>query len=147
VLSEMGCAVSQIGDGIRVTGPHRLEGVDVNMSDISDTAMTLAAIAPFAVSPTSIRGIASSRLKETDRIKATCTELHRLGVQVDEKPDGMTIHPCDDIHPARIITYDDHRMAMAFSLVGLRIPSIEISNPDCVAKTFPNYFQELDRLR
>jgi 3-phosphoshikimate 1-carboxyvinyltransferase len=147
VLSEMGCVISKIREGIRVTGPYRLEGVDVNMSDISDTAMTLAAIAPFAVSPTSIRGIASSRLKETDRIAATCNELRRLGVEVDEKPDGMVIHPCNDIRPARIRTYNDHRMAMAFSLVGLRIPSIEISNPDCVAKTFPNYFQELDLLR
>ena len=147
VLSEMGCTVTQVGDGIRVTGPHRLRGVEVDMADISDTAMTLAAIAPLARTPTTIRGIASSRLKETDRITATCTELRRLGVWVDEKPDGMTIHPCDDIRPVRILTYNDHRMAMAFSLVGLGTPGIEINNPGCVAKTFPDYFQVLDRLR
>jgi 3-phosphoshikimate 1-carboxyvinyltransferase len=147
VLSKMGCTIAQVMDGIRVTGPDRLMGIDVDMADISDTAMTLAAIAPLAETPTTIRGIASSRLKETDRISATCTELRRMGVQVDEHPDGMTIYPCGDIQPARIRTYGDHRMAMAFALVGLRTPGIEIDNPACVAKTFPAYFQVLDRLK
>jgi 3-phosphoshikimate 1-carboxyvinyltransferase len=147
VLSRMGCAITFEKDGIQVSGPDRINGVEVDMADISDTSMTLAAIAPFAMTPTTIRGIASSRVKETDRITATCTELRRLGVQVDEHADGMTIYPCDQIQPARIRTYGDHRMAMAFSLVGLRIPDIEINDPDCVAKTFPDYFQVLDSLR
>lgn len=117
------------------------------MSDISDTAMTLAVVAPFAATPTTIRNIASSRLKETDRIAATCTELRRLGVRVDEYPDGMKIYPCDHFQPAAIQTYNDHRIAMAFSLIGLRVSGIEIENPGCVAKTFPHFFEVLERLR
>lgn len=147
VLARMGCSVSQSGNGIRVTGPPQLNGIDVNMGDISDTAMTLAAIAPFADTPTTIHGIASSRFKETDRIKAACNELRRLGIRVDEHPDGMTIFPCDKIQPASIQTYDDHRVAMAFSLIGLRVPGIHIENPTCVAKTFPNFFEVLDQIR
>ena len=117
------------------------------MRDISDTAQTLAAVAPFAASITRIRGIASARVKETDRVHATCTELARLGVQVEEHEDGMTIHPCKSFKPATVQTYNDHRMAMAFSLIGLRIPGITIGNPSCVSKTFPNYFEVLNSLR
>jgi len=146
VLKKMGCTVTEVSGAIRVNGPENLRGVDVDMSDISDTSMTLAAIAPFANSPTTIRGIASSRIKETDRVAATVTELRRLGVQVDEHPGGMTIYPCQEIQPARIRTYDDHRMAMAFALVGLKVSGIEIENPGCVAKTFPNYFNVLEQL-
>jgi 3-phosphoshikimate 1-carboxyvinyltransferase len=128
------------------------------MRDIPDTAQTLAAIAPFASSPTRIRGIASARVKETDRIHATCTELARLGVQVDEHDDGMTIYPCKTFQqPAlrpeevskgsNVQTYNDHRMAMAFSLIGLRVPGVRIENPACVSKTFPDFFEVLDSLR
>jgi len=147
ILEQMGCAVDEVPGAIRVTGPEQLRGLDVDMSNISDTSMTLAAIAPFAETPTTIRGIASSRVKETDRVTATVTELRRLGVQVEEHPDGMTIYPYKEIHSAKIHTYDDHRMAMAFALVGLRVPGIEIKNPGCVAKTFPNYFDVLEQLR
>ncbi|MBT3389662.1 MAG: 3-phosphoshikimate 1-carboxyvinyltransferase [Chloroflexi bacterium] len=146
VLAEMGCIVTESPAAIRVTGPLRLRGVDVDMADIPDTAQTLAAIAPFAETPTTIRGIASARHKETDRIAATCSELSRLGVRVDEHPDGMTIYPCNAVRPARIQTYNDHRMAMAFALVGLRALGIEIENPACVAKTFPDYFDVLGQL-
>ena len=139
----MGCTITEREHAIRVAGPLRLRGVDVDMADFSDTSMTLAAIAPFASTPTTIRGIGSSRLKETDRIAATCTEMRRLGVRVDERNDGMTIYPCSSIQPTRIHTYNDHRIAMAFSLVGLRVPGIEINNPGCVAKTFPNFFEIL----
>ena len=134
-------------NAIQVTGPAELRGVDVDMRDIPDTAQTLAAIAPFASTPTRIHGIASARVKETDRVRATCLELERLGVNVEEHKDGMTIYPCEDIHPATIRTYNDHRMAMAFSLIGLRAPGVTIENPDCVSKTFPNYFEVLDILR
>ena len=147
ILEKMGCTITPIERGMRVKGTPRLRGLDVDMSDISDTAMTLAVIAPFAQSPTTIRGIASSRLKETDRVKAVCTELRRLGVRVEEHPDGMTIFPCERIQPGCVRTYDDHRMAMAFSLIGLRVPGICIENPQCVAKTFPNYYQVLEQLR
>jgi 3-phosphoshikimate 1-carboxyvinyltransferase len=117
------------------------------MRDIPDTAQTLAAIAPFASSPTRIRGIASARVKETDRVHATCTELTRLGVKVDEHEDGMMIYPCNAIRPATIQTYNDHRMAMAFSLIGLSVPGIKIENPGCVSKTFPEFFDVLETLR
>jgi 3-phosphoshikimate 1-carboxyvinyltransferase len=147
VLEQMGCKVTELPGAIRVRGSERLRGINIDMSDISDTSMTLAVIAPFAETPTTIRGIASSRVKETDRVAATVTELRRLGVQVNEHPDGMTIYPCLEIQPARIQTYDDHRLAMAFALVGLKVPGLIIENPGCVAKTFPEYFNVLEQLR
>jgi 3-phosphoshikimate 1-carboxyvinyltransferase len=142
----MGCVIEETDSGIQVTGPSKLHGIDVDMRDIPDTAQTLASIAPFADSPTRIRGIASARVKETDRLHATCTELKRLGVQVDEHEDGMTIYPCQAFQPASIQTYNDHRMAMAFSLIGLRFDGVTIENPSCVSKTFPNFFEVLDSL-
>lgn len=133
---------------IEAAGPQGpLHGVDVDLRDIPDTAQTLAAIAPFASSPTTIRGIASARVKETDRVAAMCAELRRLGVAVEEYPDGLKIYPCDRIQPAAIETYDDHRMAMAFALVGLRADGVTILNPGCVSKTFPDYFEVLESLR
>ena len=143
ILQQMGCRIKEGDNFIEVTGTKTLHGVDVDMRDIPDTAQTLAVIAPFASSPTRIRGIASARVKETDRVHATCTELARLGVGVDEHEDGLTIYPCNDIQPAAIQTYNDHRMAMAFSLIGLRVPGIRIENPSCVSKTFPNFFEVL----
>ena len=147
VLARMGCAVVEETDGIRVHAAQALNGVDVDMRDIPDTAQTLAAMAPFACSETRIRGITSARLKETDRIAAACAELRRMGVQVEEFEDGMLIQPCAEFHPAVIKTYNDHRMAMAFSLVGLRVPGISIENPACVSKTFPDFFRVLEGLR
>ena len=170
VLEQMGCVITEGDDYIEVTGPARpgsgdpgrttnravgrgspdpaqLRGIDVDMRDIPDTAQTLAAIAPFALTPTRIRGIASARVKETDRVAAMCTELTRLGVDVEEHPDGLTIQPCENIRPATVQTYNDHRMAMAFALVGLRAPGVTIENPGCVSKTFPDYFSVLDQLR
>lgn len=147
ILAEMGCQVINKPEGVRVIAAEKLSGIDVNMRDISDTAMTLAVIAPFADSPTTIRGITSSRLKESDRIGAICNELKRLGVKVEERRDGMTIYPCDRFLPCKISTYNDHRIAMAFSLIGLRVSGIKIENPACVAKTFPDYFHVLEGLR
>ena len=146
VLEKMGCVVTQSNNSIEVNGPSELIGLDLDMRDIPDTAQTLAAVAPFATSPTRIRGIASARLKETDRISATCNELNRIGVQVVEHDDGMTIYPCNEFHPATIQTYNDHRMAMAFSLIGLRVPGIVIENPGCVSKTFPDFYDVLESL-
>lgn len=147
LLTQMGCRIRECENHIEATGSQSLNGIDVNMRDIPDTAQTLAAIAPFASSPTRIRGIASARLKETDRVHATCTELARLGVRVQEHTDGMTIYPCEKFNPATIQTYNDHRMAMAFSLIGLRVPGVIIENPSCVSKTFPNFFNVLETLR
>jgi 3-phosphoshikimate 1-carboxyvinyltransferase len=147
VLAQMGCLIAEGDDWIAVTGPEALRGVAVDMRHIPDTAQTLAAIAPFAGSPTTIRGVASARVKETDRVAAMCAELARLGVTVEEYPDGLKIYPCANIQPASIQTYNDHRMAMAFALTGLRAPGVVIENPGCVAKTFPNYFEVLEQLR
>ena len=147
LLEQMGCSLSEESDSIEVACNQPLHGIDVDMRDISDTAQTLATIAPFAVSPTHIRGIASARHKETDRVSATCTELMKLGVRVEEHPDGMTIFPCAQFTPAEICTYNDHRMAMAFALIGLRVPGVRIENPGCVSKTFPGFFKVLDSLR
>jgi len=148
VLQQMGCEVKEGENFIDVTGTSSsLQGIDVDMRDIPDTAQTLAAVAPFAAKPTRIRGIASARVKETDRVHATCTELVQLGVHVEEHEDGMTIYPCQTFKPANIQTYNDHRMAMAFSLIGLRFDGVTIENPVCVSKTFPNYFEVLDTLR
>jgi 3-phosphoshikimate 1-carboxyvinyltransferase len=146
VLQQMGCTIKEGDDFIEVTGTGSLHGVDVDMRDISDMAQTLAAIAPFASSPTTIRGVAFIRAKETDRVHAVCTELNRLGIRVEEHEDGMTIYPCSDIQPATVQTYNDHRMAMAFSLIGLRCAGITIENPACVSKTFPGFFEVLETL-
>ena len=149
VLARMGCWVEAGPEWIAVHAEagRPLQGVDVDLCDIPDTAQTLAALAPFAATPTTIRGIASARVKETDRVAAMCAELARLGVAVQEHPDGLTIQPAAALRPARIRTYNDHRMAMAFALVGLRAPGVEIEDPGCVAKTFPDYFAVLESLR
>ena len=150
VIQSMGCEIIEGSNYMEVIAPlslNDLHGIDVDMSDIPDTAQTLAAIAPFASTPTRIRGIESARVKESDRVSATCAELARLGVKVEEFPDGMTIYPCKSFSPALIKTYNDHRMAMAFGLIGLRTPGVRIENPGCVSKTFPGYFDVLENLR
>lgn len=145
VLEQMGCQVSVSDVGIVVQGPHQLKGIDVDMKAISDTALTLAAIAPFADSKVVIRNIEHTRWQETDRIHAMVTELRKLGVPVVEYRDGLEISP-SPITPAAIDTYNDHRVAMAFSLIGLKVRGIQINDPGCVSKTFPNYFQVLQGL-
>ena len=145
VLEQMGCQVAVSDAGITVTGPRQLKGIDVDMRAISDTSLTLAAIAPFADSKVIIRNIEHTRWQETDRIHAMVTELRKLGVPVVEHPDGLEISPAP-ITPAAIDTYEDHRMAMAFSLIGLKTSGIRINDPACVSKTFPNYFEVLEQL-
>ena len=145
ILEQMGCQVTVSEGGITVTGPRQLKGIDVDMRAISDTSLTLAAIAPFANSKVTIRNIEHTRWQETDRIHAMVTELRKLGVPVVEHQDGLEISPAP-ITSAAIDTYEDHRMAMAFALVGLKADGIRINDPECVSKTFPNYFEVLERL-
>ncbi len=145
ILEQMGCQTTVSGTGITVTGPRQLKGIDVDMRKISDTSLTLAAIAPFADSKVTIRNIEHTRWQETDRIHAMVTELRKLGVPVIEHRDGLEISPAP-MTPAAIDTYKDHRMAMAFSLVGLKANGIRINDPECVSKTFPDYFQVLREL-
>ena len=116
------------------------------MKAISDTSLTLAAIAPFAEGPVTIRNIEHTRHQETDRIHAMVTELRKLGVPVVEHQDGVEISPAQ-ISPADIETYEDHRVAMSFSLIGLKAPGIRIKDPGCVSKTFPTFFDVLATLK
>jgi 3-phosphoshikimate 1-carboxyvinyltransferase len=146
VLEQMGCTVNQSANQTEVIGTTNLRGVEIDMSQISDTAQTLAAVAPFASSPTRMTGIGFIRRKETDRIGAVVRELQRLGINAIEEPDGMVIHPGNP-KPARIETYDDHRMAMSFAVLGLRAKGITILEPGCVSKTFPKFFEVLKGLR
>ena len=140
-LAQMGCHVTYEGDGIIVQGGP-LRAVDVDMNAISDTVQTLAAVALFAEGTTRVRGVPHMRHKETDRLAALAIELRKLGAEVVELPDGLDITPAA-LRPAAIDTYDDHRMAMSFSLVGLRTPGVVIRDPGCVGKTYPNYFDDL----
>ncbi|HEY4258954.1 MAG TPA: 3-phosphoshikimate 1-carboxyvinyltransferase [Schlesneria sp.] len=144
-LQQMGCDVRWGDRSITVRGTTNLRGIDIDMNAISDTAQTLACVAPFAEGPTRIRHVAHMRHKETDRVSAVVTELSRLGVRVEEHPDGMTIHP-GPVHAGTVATYDDHRMAMSFSLLGLRVPGIVIADPGCTSKTYPDYFKDLEQL-
>lgn len=145
ILEQMGCRIERdLVWNVVHGGP--LHGIDVDMNDISDTVMTLAAVACFAEGPTTIRNVAHIRHKETDRLAALATELRRVGVEVEEFADGLTITP-RPLHGAEIETYNDHRMAMSMALIGLRLPGIVIKDPGCVAKTYPHFFTDLERLR
>ncbi len=142
VLERMGCEVVLGSGATEVCGPRRLAGVAVDLRDLSDTAQTLAVVAPWATTPTRITGIGFIRNKESDRVRAVATELRRVGIEVAEEADGLLIHPGVP-RAARIRTYDDHRMAMSFALLALRTDGIEIEDPGCVAKTYPGYFADL----
>jgi 3-phosphoshikimate 1-carboxyvinyltransferase len=143
-LERMGCEVREESSGIRVIG-RTLHGIDIDMNQISDTVQTLAAVALFADGETRIRGVGHNRHKETDRIGDLATELRRLGAEVDEFDDGLAIRP-KPLRPARVETYHDHRMAMSLALVGLRHPGVEILNPACTNKTYPDFFTDLFRV-
>ena len=143
-LARMGCGVEETEAGLCVTGAA-LRGIEVDMNAISDTVQTLAAVALYAHGPTTITGVGHIRHKETDRIGDLARELRKLGGQVEELPDGLRITP-GPLRPARIETYQDHRMAMSLALVGLRTPGVTILDPGCTAKTYPHFFQDLGRL-
>ena len=131
-------------DRITVAG-RPLHGIEIDMNAISDTVQTLAAAALFADGPTTIRGVAHIRHKETDRIHALAVELRKLGAEVEERSDGLRITP-RPLHGAEIDTYDDHRMAMSLALAGLAVPGVMIRDPGCTAKTYPGYFRDLETL-
>ncbi|MCA9048513.1 MAG: 3-phosphoshikimate 1-carboxyvinyltransferase [Planctomycetaceae bacterium] len=143
-LQQMGCEVEWREDSVTVRG-RTLHGVDIDMNAISDTAQTLAAVAVFADSPTTIRRVEHMRHKETDRIAAVVTELRRAGIRADEFADGLTVYPGTPL-PAEIHTYDDHRMAMSIALLGLKSPGIRILDPSCTQKTYPEFFSDLQSL-
>lgn len=148
VLEKMGCKKQIMENGeIRMLGlgGGTYPGLRIDMSDYSDQTMTLAALAPFAAAPVTITGVAHIRGQETDRIAAVVTELGKMGIACEETKDGMVIYPGKP-KPCVVNTYQDHRMAMAFSLIGLCVPGIVIDNPECCAKTFEGYFDILDAI-
>ncbi|XP_021904420.1 3-phosphoshikimate 1-carboxyvinyltransferase 2 [Carica papaya] len=153
VLEKMGAKVTWTENSVTVTGPSReaygrkhLKAIDVNMNKMPDVAMTLAVVALFADGPTAIRDVASWRVKETERMIAICTELRKLGATVKEGPDYCVITPPEKLNVAAIDTYDDHRMAMAFSLAACADVPVTIKDPGCTRKTFPDYFEVLERV-
>jgi 3-phosphoshikimate 1-carboxyvinyltransferase len=146
VLEDMGARVERSSSSTTVIGTGALHGVTVDLRHLSDMVPTLAVVAAFADRPTTIDGVGFIRGKESDRIGAVITELQRCGIEAIAHDDGMTIKPGEP-HAAVVETYDDHRIAMAFSILGLRVPGIEIADPGCVAKTFPSFFETLDQLR
>ena len=145
ILEKMGCTAKETPEGILLLPPESrcFSGVTVDMSACSDQAITLAAIAPFATSPTTINGIGHIRFQECDRLNAITTELSKLGIHCEQTDTSITIYPGIP-HAGKVATYEDHRMAMGFSLIGLRAPGIVIDNPACCRKTFENYFEVLE---
>ncbi|HEY1923465.1 MAG TPA: 3-phosphoshikimate 1-carboxyvinyltransferase [Tepidisphaeraceae bacterium] len=145
ILQRMGAKVTLTSDSIEITGSDSLRGIDADMSTMPDAAMTLAVVALYADGRTTIRGLHTLRVKETDRLAALQTELTKLGASVKIEADALAIDSPIKIHPAEIATYDDHRMAMSFAIAGTRSPGITIQNMECVNKTYPDYFSDLRR--
>ena len=148
LLARMGCEVEQMGTGITVTGPKRLEGITVDMGDMPDVVPTLAVVAAFAEGTTEISNIAHLRIKECDRLHAVVTELGKLGCNVEEFSDRMIVHGTGgrSLHGGEIETYSDHRMAMSLAVAGLRVPGVFIRDEQCVAKSFPDFWQRFGLL-
>ena len=146
VLTAMGCNVAWSESGIRLTGPSNgLRGVEVDMGDMPDAVLAVAVAGAFASGPTRLTNIANLRIKETDRLAALETELRKLGADAEVGSDWLVVRS-QATHGAEIDTYDDHRMAMAFSLAGLVVPNMVIRDPDCVAKTWPSFFEDMAHL-
>jgi len=146
VLMEMGCAVEWTDRGVTLAGPERLRGICIDLNAMPDMVPTLAPVALFAEGPTRIENVANLRVKESDRLRALATELTRLGARVEERPDGLRIDPPEKVRPAKVATYNDHRMAMGLAIVGLRAAGIRVADTECVAKTYPGFFEDLERL-
>jgi 3-phosphoshikimate 1-carboxyvinyltransferase len=145
VLGKMGASVTMDENFVELRSDGHLRGIDIDMNAIPDMVLTLAAAALFAEGETRITNVANLRIKESDRITALCTELRKLGAEVEELSDGLVILPAKSYRGASIATYNDHRIAMAFAVAGLFIEGIVIENPGCVSKTFPDFFDYLER--
>jgi 3-phosphoshikimate 1-carboxyvinyltransferase len=147
MLERMGCTVSH-EDGLVIAGPEQLQALGtVDLNALPDAAMTIAVLAAFCQGTTRICNVANLRVKETDRLHALATELRKIGVEVQEFADGLEIlgNP-ERLHGADIATYDDHRMAMCFGIAGALLPGIRIEEPDCVSKTYPGFWDDLQRI-
>ena len=146
VLKKMGCKIKVGEDYVIVEGNEKTEGVSIDMADMPDLVPTLAVIAAFAKGKTTIKNVAHLRIKESNRIKAVVTELKKLGVKAVEKKYGMVIEGRPK-RGAEIETYNDHRIAMAFSVLGLGQDGVKIKNPECVSKSFPDFFDRIEELQ
>jgi 3-phosphoshikimate 1-carboxyvinyltransferase len=146
LLSQMGCLVEQNEEGTRLRGAQLLRGIDVDMATTPDLVPTLTAVALFAATPTRVRNVAHLRFKESDRLTALAEEIRKLGGIVVVYDDGLQIVPAP-LRGGTVATYGDHRIAMTAALIGLRVPGVAVENPECVAKSFPRFWEELDGLR
>jgi 3-phosphoshikimate 1-carboxyvinyltransferase len=143
MLERMGCEVERAEHSVEVRAPHAgLRAVDIDMNEMPDAVLAAAVTALFAQGTTHIRNVGNLRIKETDRLSALEAELRKLGAEAHAGPDSIAITP-RALHGAEIVTYDDHRMAMAFALAGLRVPGVTIADPACVSKSWPQYFDAL----
>jgi 3-phosphoshikimate 1-carboxyvinyltransferase len=149
VLRKMGAAVTIAKDSITLSSPDELEGVEIDLLPMPDMVQTLAVVALFANGPTTIHGVHTLRVKETDRLAALSNELTKLGATVKIPNDSVlqiTPPPGNKLKPAQIATYDDHRMAMSFAIAGTRSVGVTIKEIECVNKTYPNFFADLRQL-
>jgi 3-phosphoshikimate 1-carboxyvinyltransferase len=144
-LSEMGCRVTRRTDAVVVEGPERLRGIEADLAEMPDVAPTLAVLALFADGETRILGVPHLRFKESDRIAALCASIESLGGVAEPEPDGLRITP-RPLRGAAIDPRGDHRMAMAFAVAGLRLPGVVIQDPLCVSKSYPGFWDDLDRM-
>lgn len=146
-LEQMGAVVERKADAIRVQGPTSLQGIEFDAERCPDGAVMLAAVAAVAKTPTVINGLHTLKIKESDRIEAVATELNRLGANAQGGPDSLQIRPQEMPQtPVLVETYDDHRMAMAFAVLGLRRGGVSIKDPDCVSKSFPHFWSVFEEL-
>ena len=146
ILQKMGCRVEWERDFVKLTG-QKLKGVTVDMNDAPDSVPALAIVSLFAEGKTLIKNIENLRYKESDRIQALANELSKLGAKIIFGKDFFEISPVKNYKPALIETYNDHRVAMSFAIVQLKIPEIKIKNPECVKKSYPNFWQEFNKMR
>jgi 3-phosphoshikimate 1-carboxyvinyltransferase len=145
LLAAMGATAARDGPALTVTGPAALDPVDVDLAAMPDQVTTVAALAALARGASRIRGVAVARGHESDRLAALAGELGKLGVAVEELPDGLVVHGrgAEGLRPARLATHGDHRMAMALAAVAARVPGLLLEDPGCVAKTYPGFWRDL----
>lgn len=146
LLEMMGCRITRSAESITVEGPRELQPIDASLELMPDTAQTLAVVAACARGTSVLRGLKTLRVKETDRIQALQTELAKLGVRSDAGVDYLVVHGSSPTCSESIATYDDHRMAMSFAMLGARLPRIEIQHPEVVNKSFPSFWKALEQV-
>lgn len=143
VLVRMGARLHRDGEALTVTGPGTPRPIEIDLRATPDQVTTIAALAALAPGTSRLSGVEVVRTHETDRLAALATELGKVGVSVEEQPGGLVIHGGTARGPARLATYDDHRLAMAFAALAARVPGVMIEDPGCVAKTYPGFWQDL----